>query len=265
MFKKTLVCPQCGVLVSSGENKCLNCGYSLTFSLFTSENIVKVLIISNCTFFALSLIVSFSVGTINRGLLGIPQNSYQGLSFMGMFIPQLFEKGHLYTLVTATFLHADIFHILFNMLWLNQLGKEMLKFVSPKDFFVLYILAGVVGNLAAYVFTSSPVVGASGAVFGLFGALISQGSQRGDIVGRIMSLQYGRLALAMIFIGFLTPQISNSAHIGGLFGGYLIMAKIPLKKIFFGIQLSNALYVICIASCVYAFYKVFENLSKIFL
>ncbi|NQU66012.1 MAG: rhomboid family intramembrane serine protease, partial [SAR324 cluster bacterium] len=74
-----------------------------------------------------------------------------------------------------------------------------------------------------------PVVGSSGAVFGLMGAMIAFGKKRGGFYGRQLVRQMGMWALILIVMGFLLPGISNAAHIGGFIAGFVIGQMLSLK------------------------------------
>ena len=84
------------------------------------------------------------------------------------------------------------------------------------------MLSGVSGGLLALAFGGgAPVIGSSGAVFGLLGSFMAYGRKRKDFLGFIIWKKFSFLAIVMIVIGFLLPNVSNSGHIGGIVGGYL--------------------------------------------
>lgn len=124
-----------------------------------------------------------------------------------------------YRLLTAAFLHAGLLHIGFNMLALWIFGTQLERMLGWPRLLVLYVVAAVGGSTASYVLSSPRVlgVGASGAVFGLFGAyfVIARRvrADTGGIVG---------LILINILFGFTYPHIDNWAHVGGLLTGGLV-------------------------------------------
>lgn len=141
-----------------------------------------------------------------------------------MFVPsQIFDKP--WTVVTSIFMHADFPHLFFNMFALFVFGIQLESAIGSRRFLVLFFLAGVVGNVG-YMVTSSnpdiPALGASGAVFGIVGAMA---------VMRPLAMVYiGYAPLPMIlaaflwgvseFLGLFVPSnIARGAHLGGLFIG----------------------------------------------
>jgi membrane associated rhomboid family serine protease len=124
-----------------------------------------------------------------------------------------------YRLLTATFIHANLFHILGNMLGLLIVGSPVEGAIGRVRFGVLYLLAAVGGSALSYAFLAPnvPAVGASGAVFGLFGAyFVLARSRRADTSGILVLLGIN-LALS-----FTDRAIDWRAHIGGLAVGTLL-------------------------------------------
>lgn len=134
--------------------------------------------------------------------------------------------GEYWRLFTAMFLHAGIRHLLNNMLMLYVLGQHLEYLLGPVKFAVLYLVCGVVANIAAYEYYVHNgdfvvAVGASGAVFAVVGALIwiilrNKGHVRG------LTLQQMLIMLAFsLYFGFVSTDISNAAHIAGLVAGFV--------------------------------------------
>ncbi len=132
-----------------------------------------------------------------------------------------------YRLATAAFLHFGPEHLIANMVALWVFGERAEKALGKGRFFVLYVLSGIIGNgvsLLVSVLSGSPVIsaGASGAVFGVIGALfaivIKNRGKYGDLTG-------GRavfMVIYSVFSGLATDGIDNGAHIGGLVAGLLL-------------------------------------------
>ncbi|MGH3327578.1 MAG: rhomboid family intramembrane serine protease [Streptomycetales bacterium] len=128
-------------------------------------------------------------------------------------------EGEWYRLMTAAFLHVSLFHILFNMWALWIFGPTLEAMLGRFRFVGLYLLSALGGSAASYAF-SSPFqfsLGASGAIFGLFGALI--------VIGR--RLRYDIRALLVLLgvniaIGFAVANIDWRAHLGGLVTGSVL-------------------------------------------
>lgn len=131
--------------------------------------------------------------------------------------------GEPWRLISAMFLHAGLLHLAMNMYCLYQV-KGLEEFFGKLGFASLYLVSGLMGGVASLAFSQGAVsIGASGAVFGLFGALLVVLYQRRHHIGadaaksQVFSLlQF--LALNLV-IGFVVPGIDQAAHIGGLLGG----------------------------------------------
>ena len=131
--------------------------------------------------------------------------------------------GEWWRLFTPMFLHGGIMHLLFNMFSLFLFGPELERLAGKVRFITIYAVAGFIGSLATYLLQPLDYlhVGASGAIFGIFGAFAAL-------------LYYGRRALPQlrqiilpilvisIIMTFLTPNVNATAHIAGLAAGFLI-------------------------------------------
>lgn len=130
------------------------------------------------------------------------------------------QDGDLYRLVTSGFLHAGFLHIAFNMYLLYLLGKELEPELGSPRFAALYfasLLAGSFGALVAAPLTLT--VGASGAIYGLMGALAAMLFARGV---NPLQTPVGSLIIFNLLLSFVLPNVSVGGHIGGLIGGALI-------------------------------------------
>lgn len=133
--------------------------------------------------------------------------------------------GQYYRFLTAMFLHGSWLHIGFNAWALYALGPEAERIYGTLRFVALYLIAGLAGGTASYLFSAAPSVGASGAIFGLIGGLAAFYYVSRKLLGEASRRQLGSLITVVminLFIGFSTPLIDNSAHIGGLIGGALL-------------------------------------------
>jgi len=131
-------------------------------------------------------------------------------------------------LITSMFLHAGWLHLLVNMYTLFIMGRFVEQLYGSRRFWIIYVLAGVVGS-AASAYLGGPQrlsVGASGAIFGLLGAgLVGMIRLRGH-VPEAWRKQVATNLLVVIalnfYIGYAIPRVDNSAHMGGLVGGVLV-------------------------------------------
>jgi membrane associated rhomboid family serine protease len=127
--------------------------------------------------------------------------------------------GEWYRLVTAGFIHAGLFHIGTNMLLLWWFGAELERGLGRIRFIGIYFASLLAGSAGAILVTpQSPTVGASGAVFGLFGAAFVLERQAGITRGPAFTI-----IVLNLLLSFLIPGISIGGHIGGLVGGALCM------------------------------------------
>lgn len=122
-------------------------------------------------------------------------------------------------LITSAFLHGSFLHIAFNMYVLFALGPTLERILGHSRFIVLYLLAALGGSVASYVFSDvrTVSVGASGAIFGLMGALVVAGRRLRYDVRQVLIL----LAINVV-IGFIAPGIDWRAHLGGLITGAIV-------------------------------------------
>jgi membrane associated rhomboid family serine protease len=138
---------------------------------------------------------------------------FVGNQFIGL------AAGEWWRLITAGFLHAGLFHLGMNMLLLWWFGSELERGLGRARFLAIYFVSLLAGSAGAILVTpQSPTVGASGAVFGLFGAAFILERQAGLTRGPAFTIIVLNLVLS-----FVIPGISIGGHIGGLIGGALSM------------------------------------------
>ncbi len=134
-------------------------------------------------------------------------------------------------LVSSSFLHASLLHLLCNMYSLYVIGPQLESFFGKTKFIIIYILSGIVGGLLSLVFLQDNVVsvGASGAIFGLLGALLYFGYHYRVYLSGVIKSQIIPLIILNLAIGFFAAGINNFAHIGGLIGGVLASMAVGVK------------------------------------
>ena len=144
------------------------------------------------------------------------------LKFGANFGP-LTTGGEWWRLVTCTFVHAGIMHIAFNMWALWDSGYLTERLFGNLWFAAIYLFAGVTGSLASMLWRADAVsVGASGAIFGVFGALLAytirqHGSIPAEMTNRLR-ISTSIFVTYSLFYGFAASGIDNAAHLGGLAG-----------------------------------------------
>lgn len=181
-------------------------------NLYLSYLIIAINVIITCLMFLSDN--SFSVYTL--------------ISYGAKYNPMI-AAGQYYRLITSMFLHADLTHLLFNMYALSILGKNIEIIYGKFKFLVIYLVAGIFGSLGSFIFNDSVSVGASGAIFGLFGALIYLYISRPNIFSLKQLLNLLALIGINLFLGIILPSIDNWAHIWGLIGGFVISWSIGIK------------------------------------
>lgn len=147
----------------------------------------------------------------------------------GMYAPYI-RSGQIYRLFTCMFLHANIFHLLFNCYALYVIGSQIESFMGKGKYLVIYLLSGLGGSLLSMIFSGNSLsVGASGAIFGLLGSLLYFGYHYRVYLGTVIKSQIIPLILINLVIGFMSMGIDNFAHIGGLIGGVLSTMAVGVK------------------------------------
>ncbi|WP_307341860.1 rhomboid family protein [Caldalkalibacillus uzonensis] len=140
----------------------------------------------------------------------------------------LIIEGEYWRLVTPMFLHIGIWHLMFNSLALYFLGGAVERIFGTPRFLWIYLFAGISGTAASFAFTPNLAAGASGAIFGCFGALLYFGLKRRDLFFRTIGMDIIFILIFNLAIGFVIPMIDNYGHIGGLVGGFLAAAMVNL-------------------------------------
>jgi rhomboid protease GluP len=152
-------------------------------------------------------------------------------------------SGEYYRFITPIFLHANPTHLLINCYSLYALGINVERIFGTKNFLIIYMIAGILGNILSFVFSPAWSVGASGAIFGLLGALLYFGLERPQLFRRFFGYNIIVILFINLAFGFSTTGIDNFAHIGGLIGGFLASGIVsrPQKSRWY---LNRLLYVV---------------------
>ena len=157
---------------------------------------------------------------------GTTEEFYNLFASYGPFV----KMGDYYRLISAAFMHANIAHLIFNMYALWIIGMQLESFIGKWRYLVVYLFSAISGSLLSVIVTPNAVsVGASGAIFGLLGALLYFGYHYRVYLGTFIKSQIIPLIVINLLLGFMVPGIDNAAHIGGLIGGALIMIGVGVK------------------------------------
>ncbi|MCI8545210.1 MAG: rhomboid family intramembrane serine protease [Bacilli bacterium] len=157
-------------------------------------------------------------------LYGIQETAYYGAN-----IAEYIRAGEFYRLITSAFMHAGIIHLMCNMYCLYIIGPQLESFFGKIKFLIIYLVSAIAGNLMSMLFTTGASVGASGAIFGLFGTMLYFGYHYRVYLGNVMKSQLLPLIIMNLLLGFMISGIDNAAHIGGLIGGTLITIALGVK------------------------------------
>ncbi|WP_162909279.1 rhomboid family intramembrane serine protease [Aggregatilinea lenta] len=144
-------------------------------------------------------------------------------------INEAIRDGEYYRLFTSMFLHLSLMHIVFNGYALYIIGRDVEALFGHARFAIIYFLGGLSGSLASFVFTDAPSVGASGAIFAVFGAEMVYFYQHRKLHGEMGRRHLNQLLILMLvnlalgaFSQATAYKIDNAGHIGGLIGGVVL-------------------------------------------
>jgi len=156
------------------------------------------------------------------------EDAYTLVNF-GANVREFVRAGEYYRLITCSFLHIGLIHLLCNMYCLYVVGSQIESFYGKIKYILIYLISALCGSLLSIATSSSISAGASGAIFGLFGSLLYFGYHYRVYLGSVLKSQLIPLILLNLSLGFILPGIDNAAHIGGLIGGVLISALLGVK------------------------------------
>jgi len=237
-----VVCPSCGSLVGVNDDRCYSCGRAnpglwgfgpLLRRLGADLGFVPLVMGASSAIYLVMLIAS-GTGIRMDGMMSIMAPSTSVLFLFGASgaVP-VFGFGRWWTVLSAGWLHSGLLHILFNMLWVRQLGPATADVIGPARTVIVYTVSGVAGfllsSIAGTVMGNTPIfflrgagftVGASAPIFGLLGALVHYG-RTGSSLMKQQAMGY---AVMLFVFGLIMPGVDNYAHAGGFAGGYLTSA-----------------------------------------
>jgi rhomboid protease GluP len=236
---RTIVCPSCGRLTTADAAECLICGrrrpgmWGLTTlfrRVFRRGDVTGVVTIACIALYATSLVLDPASALRPRGPFDVFSPSHGALQVLGMTGAFAWREGYWWTLLTAIYLHGNLLHILFNVLWIRQLGPAVEELYGSARFVIIFTLSGVAGFVVSNALGVAFTVGASGSIFGLLGAMVAFGRKRGGVYGGLVLRQYGQWALLLFVLGFFMSGVNNLAHAGGFVGGLLTGLVLSLAE-----------------------------------
>ena len=234
------ICRSCTSLVEAEAKTCHSCGQRVSsrprgLTLVLTGlippgwiSVTTAVLLVNILLFVLMLVVS-GPGP-QRGLFNAFAPRIDTLVNFGAKWNVLVTNGQVWRLVTATYLHGGLIHILFNSIALVNLGPLIEGGFGGRKFFLIYSVTGIAAFTVSTLFGSGvPSVGASGSIFGLIGFAVVYGRFRAGPVGRMISDQLMRwvfLGVLMLFV----PGIDHAAHFGGFVSGAALSLVVDIGE-----------------------------------
>jgi rhomboid protease GluP len=240
----SVLCPSCGSLVGVRDDKCYLCGRArpglwgfapVVRQLGADFGLVPVVIGGSTGIYLLTLLWSGNeLQVVGSGFTFLSPSVRALLIFGASGAIPVFRFDRWWTVLSATWLHGNLLHIVFNMMWVRQLGPATAEIVGPARTVIIYTVAGACGfllsSVAGVAFAGLPIpllhgagitVGASASIFGLLGALVHYGRKSGSSLIHAEAMRY---AVILFVFGLIMPGIDNYAHAGGFLGGYATSA-----------------------------------------
>lgn len=254
MFKRqttgSVVCVSCGYLVGVNDDVCYHCGrrnpglwgFAPAVRRLGNDVGFTSFVTGTCiVMYAISLLLSGPNVIVMAGIMNILMPSQQSLMLLGASGAwPVFLAGRWWTVLSASWLHGSLLHIVFNLMWIRQLAPEVGELYGPGRMVIIYTVAGVSGFVLTSIFGlllpgvpflggAQITVGASASIFGLLGALVYYGRRSGSSV---VHQQAKSFALVLFLFGFIPGTgVDNYAHAGGFIGGYIAGRMLdPLKQ-----------------------------------
>lgn len=206
--------------------------------------VLRVLLIINAAVFGIAF-VGGSVLGLHLNLPGLGDGNIRDyIAYLGAFWP--FAPEQAWRFVTYMFVHVDFWHFLFNMLMLWMFGSEVADMMGTKHFTGMYFFCGIFAAVFSLLMfwigmTNAPIIGASGALMGIFVAYYKFFPNRMLLMFFFfpMRIKYAMwfMVAVDVFMAHSSDGVAHFAHLGGVVGGFLYMY---LYERGFGNTLSNA-------------------------
>lgn len=185
-----------------------------------NELTIKAIISINIFLFIVSLLVSGSGTELSLNPFTAFSPSSGSLIFLGATgtIP-IDHYNEWWSIITASWLHGSLLHIIFNMIALTQTIRIIISAFGIHRMIIIYSFSGAAGFYLSYIAGVSLTIGASAAICGLIGAALYYGRARGGFIGREVFRQTSGWVISLAVFGLAVPGINNWGHGGGLAGG----------------------------------------------
>lgn len=163
-------------------------------------------------------------------LIYILQILFPSLTTLGAVNGTLVRSGQVYRLITGMFMHGSIWHLLCNMYSLYVIGCATENYFGKKKFLLIYLVSGIIGSMFSCIFNTGWSLGASGAIFGLMGALCYFGYYYRLYMGKALYSEIIPVIILNLALSLIVSNIDFYAHIGGLIGGVFITMGLGIKN-----------------------------------
>ena len=140
------------------------------------------------------------------------------------------REGEVYRLLTGTLIHIDLLHLLCNAYALFVIGSMVERYYGRKKFAIIYLVSAITGSLLSICMSDGFSIGASGAIFGLFGSILYFGYHYRVYFGNVIIGRIVPVIIINLALGFMLSGIDNFAHIGGLIGGFLVSKALGINS-----------------------------------
>ena len=239
--RNSLLCPNCRRLVSRSAPVCPSCGLKRPGSIWKDnvftrsgggeDGVLRLILAANVAMFVLSIVIDPRSSALSGSPFNFLSPSNNSLLVLGSTgtIP-LFQFNRWWSLISASYLHGSLLHIVFNMIALHQLGPLIIREYGAPRMVAIYTLSGVGGFIISAMFGIRFTIGASAAVCGLIGAALFYGKSRGGTYGKAIYSQIGSWAIGIFVFGFMVPGINNWGHAGGMICGALTGYALGYKE-----------------------------------
>lgn len=223
--KNLKMCQSCRGLIAANAAVCPLCGNESHYAgskmtaLSVTWAVNTILLTVNLAVYGLMIIYQAKVWGLpeDSSGLGMWSPASDLLDAFGAVLPNKVAAGQYWRLLTMCFLHGGPLHLGFNSYALMQVGREAEEAYGGAKYLCVYLTAGLTGSLVV-VAVGQAAVGASGAIFGVIGAMAVYGYKRGDMYGRVLKSSMVRWLIYGLVMSFI-PGISMAGHVGGLLGG----------------------------------------------
>jgi rhomboid protease GluP len=226
-----VMCGECRALLQRGARVCPSCGARQPLRLGggfgKALGAIGIRELSPnqllCAFFLVAYLISV---VATPGALGLSKILFgpdpRSLARLGSSFTPLVLAGQWWRWITYLFLHGGLLHLGFNSYALMIVGPQVEAFFGRSRFLPLFLICGIVSGAASSLLRMANVVGASGALFGLIGAMIVYGWRQGGTSGEMLRRSFTSWAIYGLVFGFLVPNVDNVAHVAGLATGLVL-------------------------------------------